>query len=75
MEKSEIEEGVSESVVRFVRGKERLTLKKLGEILHLSESKMSRVENGERSLRIIHLVRLANYLNMRLSSLFTHVGM
>jgi transcriptional regulator with XRE-family HTH domain len=56
---------LSAEVVTFLR-EQGLTLKEIGQLLDLSESFMSRVARGERSLTIDHLKKLEQNLNQPL---------
>lgn len=52
----------SADIVQFLRQDLGYTLKKIGELIGLSESYISRVRKGERSFTVKHLVRLEKTL-------------
>jgi transcriptional regulator with XRE-family HTH domain len=68
---------ISSNIIRFLQkkdekilNKDEKTLRKIGELMDLSESYISYVKKGERGLKLKRLLLLEKSLNMPLTELF-----
>lgn len=60
--------------VRFFRNERKISQEKLAELSKLDRTYISSVERGKRNIGILNIIKIADALNVKASSLLENVG-